>query len=118
VKRRVLLIGESVARGYLYDPEFTPALALEKIVEPHFGDDGIEVIDLARTNLGYKVRELAIAALPLEPDMAIIFAGNNWNTSSPGLPRLRKIDEALSKKGLPERNGSVRHRSNEMRGAS
>src|SRR4029078_11870529 len=59
-KRRVLLVGESVARGYLYDPEFTPALALEKILAPHFGADGIEVIDLARTNLGDKLSALAI----------------------------------------------------------
>ena len=27
-KLRVLFIGESVARGYLYDPSFTPAMAL------------------------------------------------------------------------------------------
>ena len=100
VKRRVLLIGESVARGYLYDPEFTPALALEKILEPHFGDDGIEVIDLARVNLGYKVRELAITALQLEPDMAIIFAGNNWNSSEPRASEITEIDEALAKEGI------------------
>ena len=99
-KRRVLLIGESVARGYLYDPEFTPALALEKILEPHFGDDGIEVIDLARVNLGYKVRELAIDALQLQPDIAIIFAGNNWNIADPRPSELTEIDEALSKEGL------------------
>jgi hypothetical protein len=99
-KLRVLLIGESVARGYLYDPEFTPALALEKILAPHFGDNGIEVIDLARTNLGYKVRELAIAALQLQPDIAVIFAGNNWNVSEPRASELTEIDEALSKEGI------------------
>src|SRR5215831_13454335 len=32
-KRRVLLLGESVARGYLYDPVYTPAMVLEKIIE-------------------------------------------------------------------------------------
>jgi hypothetical protein len=99
-KRRVLLIGESVARGYLYDPEFTPALALEKILKPHFTEDGIEVIDLARVNLGYKVRELAIDALQLQPDITIIFAGNNWNISDPRPSELTEIDEALSKEGI------------------
>jgi hypothetical protein len=99
-KRRVLLIGESVARGYLYDPEFTPALALEKILEPYFGDEGIEVIDLARVNLGYKVKELALSALQLQPDITIIFAGNNWNISDPRPSELTQIDEALSKEGI------------------
>ena len=99
-KRRVVLIGESVARGYLYDPEFTPALALEKILAPYFGADGIEVIDLARTNLGYKVRELAIAALQLQPDIAVIFAGNNWNVSEPRPSELTEIDDALLKDGI------------------
>ena len=99
-KRRVLLVGESVARGYLYDPEFTPAIALEKMLAPHFGGDRIEVIDLARTNLGYKVRELAIAALQLQPDVTIIFAGNNWNVSEPRASELTEIDEALSKEGI------------------
>src|SRR5437899_1853584 len=32
-KCRVVLIGESVARGYLYDPQFTPAMALETILQ-------------------------------------------------------------------------------------
>src|SRR5215213_1189234 len=100
VKRRVLLIGESVARGYLYDPEFAPALALEKILEPHFGGEGIEVIDLARTNLGYQVSELAIAALQLQPDVTILFAGNNWNRFKPQPSELTEIDEALSKEGI------------------
>src|SRR5215510_8007056 len=101
VKRRVLLIGESVARGFLYDPEFAPAFALEKILEPHFGDEGIEVIDLARTNLGYQVSELAIAALQLQPDIVILFAGNNWNVSDPRPCELAEIDEALAKEGIP-----------------
>jgi hypothetical protein len=100
VKRRVVLIGESVARGYLYDPEFAPAFALEKILEPHFGGEGIEVIDLARTNLGYDVRELAIAALQLQPDVTILFAGNNWNRFKPLPSELPEIDEALLKEGI------------------
>ncbi len=99
-KRRVVLIGESVARGYLYDPEFTPALALEMMLKPQFGEDQIEVIDLARTNLSYKVTNLAIAALQLEPDLVIIFAGNNWNIDEPRPSEIVEINEALSKDGI------------------
>ena len=98
-KRRVVFIGESVARGYLYDPQFTPAMALQQILEPQFGGE-IEVIDLARTNLSYEVRELAIAALQLEPDVIIIFSGNNWSISFPGPAELAQTDEAISKDGI------------------
>lgn len=78
-KRRIVLIGESVARGYLYDPLFTPAKVLEQILKPHFPEAGIEVIDLARLSLlQNELLELAHSALVLEPDAVVIFAGNNW----------------------------------------
>ncbi len=99
-KRRVVLIGESVARGYLYDPEFTPALALELILKSQFGEDEIEVIDLARTNLGYMVRDVAIGALQLEPDLVIVFAGNNWGLNFPGPSEIVEINEALLQDGI------------------
>lgn len=100
-KRRVVLIGESVARGYLYDPAFTPAMALEMILEPHFGKDEIEVIDLARTNLSCAtMRDVATNALQLEPDVTIIFAGNNWGATFPGPAGIAGLDEAVSKKGI------------------
>ena len=99
-KLRVVFIGESVARGYLYDPSFTPAIALQTILDQQFGKDHVEVIDLARTNLGYEVRELALAALQLEPDAAIIFAGNNWGFSSPAFADIAQIDQAITSDGI------------------
>ena len=99
-RRRVLLMGESVARGYLYDPAFNPAMALQTILNTQFGADEIEVIDLARTNLGYEVRELALAALQLEPDIGIIFGGNNWGVSSPTFADIAETDRASSREGV------------------
>jgi len=99
-KLRVVLIGESVARGSLLDPEFNPALALSMILEARIGKDQVEVIDLARTNLGLSVRDLALSALALEPDAVIIFSGNNWHC--PVCPEEWKagIHEALCQGGL------------------
>ena len=99
-KKRVVLIGEAVARGYLYDPEFTPSMALETILQPHF-KEGIEVIDLARTNLSHEIKHLAISALQLEPDITILFAGNNWGVAFPGTSDIAQLDEALTKDGMP-----------------
>jgi hypothetical protein len=86
-KKRVILLGESVARGYLYDPQFTPAMALESMLKSFFGENSVEVIDLAELGAGFRVGELALSALALEPDAAIIFAGNNWRS-----PQFRKVD--------------------------
>ena len=97
---RVLFMGESVARGYLYDPDFTPAMALQTILDAQFGKEEIEVIDLARTNLGYEVRDLALAALQLEPDIAIVFAGNNWGVAPPTFRDIAETDRAVSSGGM------------------
>lgn len=99
-KRRVLFMGESVARGYLYDPDFNPAMALQMILDRQFGEGEIEVIDLARTNLGFQIRELAIAARELEPDLAVIFAGNNWCSTAPTFTEVVRIDKALANDGM------------------
>jgi hypothetical protein len=99
-KLRVVFIGESVARGYIYDPDFTPAMVLQTILEEQFGKDKIEVIDLARTNLGYEVKDLSLAALQLEPDVAIIFAGNNWGFKEPAFTDVAEIDAAIASEGM------------------
>ncbi|HSD46138.1 MAG TPA: hypothetical protein VLB87_05925, partial [Pyrinomonadaceae bacterium] len=99
-KLRVLFTGESVARGYLYDPSFTPAAALQMMLEGHYGKDQVEVIDLARTNLGYEIKDLALAALQLKPDVAIIFAGNNWGFPIPSFDDIVEIDRAIATEGM------------------
>jgi hypothetical protein len=99
-KKRVVLVGESVARGYLYDPEFTPAIALEAMLKAKLGAEEVEVIDLARTNLSYRVRELALGALQLEPDVVVVFAGNNWDSSEPSPSEIMEADEALTTEGI------------------
>jgi hypothetical protein len=77
--RRVVLIGESAAKGYLYHPRFTTAQALQQIMNTACGPAKIEVVDLARNNLLHdQLQELITQALHLEPDAFVIFAGNNW----------------------------------------
>ncbi|MCP4148396.1 MAG: hypothetical protein GY757_11655 [bacterium] len=81
-QKRVLFLGESVARGFLFDPFFTPASYLEGLLKnkSQFAD-GMEVIDLAKTNLQMdELKKLCTSSLVLKPDMVAIFAGNNWGT--------------------------------------
>lgn len=101
-RKRVVLLGESAARGYLYDPQYTPATALECMLQLQLGKGGVEVIDLARTNLGFQLKELAIAALKLEPDAVVIFAGNNWRPFS--------TRSSFSEKDVPFLDGILREK--------
>ncbi len=79
VPRRVCLFGESAAAGYLYAPHATPARVLEAQLCTVSGPGRWEVIDLSRTNetLGPLVAT-AEASLQLEPNLLVVFAGNNF----------------------------------------
>jgi hypothetical protein len=104
-RRRVVLIGESVARGFLYDPEFTPAMVLQTMLRGTLGDDGCDVVDLARVNLSLAhVRDLAHSVHHLEPDVVVLFAGNNW--SRVGFNRLH-CATALRRGGLPAMKAAI-----------
>lgn len=79
-KKRLVLLGESVARGYLYDPHYNVARELEAIFNEKNSPWNAEVVDLAKTSISMKeLLELADACTALEPDLAVIFAGNNWD---------------------------------------
>lgn len=85
VKKRVVLLGESVARGYFYDPYYSVAAELEAILKNTRTLPGAEVIDLARTSMGLDgLRELTRECLVLQPDAVVIFAGNNWSDALNG----------------------------------
>lgn len=76
---RIVLLGESVARGYFYDPFFTPAMVLaETLNDPAVGMD-VEVVDLAKTDLNLAgLLNLGRQCMQLAPDTVMVFAGNNF----------------------------------------
>ena len=95
-KKRILLLGESVARGLLYDPELNPARILEATLAASLGQP-VEIVDLARTDLkGSELASLVAETPALEPDALVIFAGNNWFLYD-------KKDRHLEAAGLRER---------------
>jgi hypothetical protein len=76
---RVCLFGESTAAGYLYAPHLTPAQVLEAQLRAVAGAGACEVIDLARTNETLPgLLATLLAALQIQPDVVVLFAGNNW----------------------------------------
>lgn len=81
--RRIVLLGESVARGFLYDPVYTPARSLAAMLASSPLPWQTEVVDLARTSLqAADLIRLLHASVGLQPDAILVFAGNNWREDS------------------------------------
>jgi hypothetical protein len=93
-RRRVVLLGESTARGYLYDPAVTPASVLQRMLP------GAEVVDLARTDLtAPELASLFDGLHALEPDAIVVFAGNNWHTVVLELTELQRLAAVVRERG-------------------
>jgi hypothetical protein len=79
-KKRVVLLGESVARGYLYDPAYNPAKELKGLFDASFEMQETEIVDLARIAINMKeILDVLKVCHELTPDLVIIYAGNNWS---------------------------------------
>jgi len=84
-RRRIVLLGESVARGYYYDPYYNVAKELEAILKAQRLTVETEIIDLARTGMGMQdLCRMMRSCIRLEPDAVIIFGGNNWELEFTG----------------------------------
>ncbi|SCF07853.1 hypothetical protein GA0070558_12562 [Micromonospora haikouensis] len=80
--RRVVLLGESAARGYLLDPVYNPATSLTRHLDTGNGPD-YQCVDLARTSLSLgQLRQMVGDLARLAPDVVVVFAGNNWSISA------------------------------------
>ncbi|MBN3820058.1 hypothetical protein G3N57_27210, partial [Paraburkholderia sp. Se-20369] len=80
-RKRVVLLGESVARGFFFDPVYSPA----KVLQAQLSHDAqaVELVDLAQSNCDPWWLSKTAASTPLlEPDAVVIFAGNNWRVGS------------------------------------
>ena len=76
-RKRIVFLGESVARGFFFSPLYGPAMVLERQLSE--SGEPVEVVDLAQSNCGsWWLTEMARAACALQPDAFVVFAGNNW----------------------------------------
>ncbi|MCP4410808.1 MAG: hypothetical protein GY807_24320 [Gammaproteobacteria bacterium] len=99
--RRIILLGESAARGYLYDPTFAPAAVLQRLLHSVPATRDVEVVDLARSSIGPAgVVQLAAESRRLRPDLFVVVAGNNWCGSlSYGASTRVELIEGLIERG-------------------
>jgi hypothetical protein len=117
-RKRLILLGESVARGYLFDPYFNPAMCLEQLLTQSGAIDA-EVIDLAKVSIGIEeLTTLTHDCLEAEPDAIIVFAGNNWfNSLRKALPNdlVAELEASIEKYSSVSSNGKL-HLNNTVLG--
>jgi hypothetical protein len=84
--KRIVLVGESVARGYFYDPRYSVGMELDGVMNRNSKESHWEVVDLAR--VGMEMDEMIYvskACKVFQPDVVVLFGGNNW------LPKLFQV---------------------------
>lgn len=99
--RRVAVVGESTARGYLLDPGLTPTGLLQNELDRTAGPGRYQCVDLAKTGAGIVDLARVVPGLSaLDIDALVLWAGNNWClhrlTASDG----RDLAEALEEGGI------------------
>jgi hypothetical protein len=76
--QRVILMGESVARGWGYDPVLNPAMALERQLDKA-APGRYQCVDLAQAGAMAEDLTRLVGQLPATaPDVVVVIAGNNW----------------------------------------
>lgn len=101
-RRRLVLLGESTARGYLLDPILTPAAVLQHALDGASGPGAWQCVDLAKTNARIVDLTRVVSRLGvLHTDLAVIFAGNNWILPRYSVSHLDSLADALRSGGYP-----------------
>lgn len=94
---RIVIVGESIARGFLYDPAITLSTVLNSTLTGMTSSREFEVVDLAANNLTMlEAIKTTIASLALKPDVIVVVAGNNWIGSYPHLSGRNSLYELAS----------------------
>jgi hypothetical protein len=76
--RRVVVIGESLARGGSYEPLYTPTGALARRLD-RAAPGAYQCVDLAKAGATVEALTHLAGQLPVvEPDILVVIAGNNW----------------------------------------
>ena len=98
--RRVVLVGESSARGFLLDPVMTPSQVLASRLNQRAGVGAYQCVDLAYTGASIEdVTELLARVPQIEPDVLVLYAGNNWAVPHYTVAHLDALSRALRSGG-------------------
>lgn len=75
---RIVLAGESAAKGFPHSQAFASSAFLEAMLSDVWPDRKVEVINLGTTAVAsFPVLDMLTEALDYEPDLAVVYVGNN-----------------------------------------
>ena len=98
--RRAVLVGESSARGFLLDPAMTPSKALASHLEQWAGPGAYQCVDLAQTGASLEdVTELLARVPHIDPDVLVLYVGNNWSVPQYSVADLDALSRELRSGG-------------------
>ena len=98
--RRIVLVGESSARGFLLDPVLTPTGVLASRLEHLAGPGAHQCVDLAHTGASLEdVTELLAKVPHIDPDVLVLYAGNNWSVPQYSVADLDALSRELRSGG-------------------
>ncbi|MGA7410691.1 MAG: hypothetical protein WBW33_09410, partial [Bryobacteraceae bacterium] len=98
--RRVVLVGESSARGFLLDPAMTPCDALASCLEQWDGPGAYRCVDLAHTGASLEdVTDLLAKVPDIDPDVLVLYVGNNWSVPQYSVADLDALSRELRSGG-------------------
>ena len=98
--RRVVLVGESSARGFLLDPALTPCEVLASRLEQRAGPGAYQCVDLAHTGASLEdVTELLEKVPRIDPDVLVLYVGNNWSVPHYSVADLDALSRELRSGG-------------------
>ncbi len=96
---RVVVLGESTARGYLLDPVLTPTGRVAHYLDAA-APGGYQCVDLTHVGAGVADLERLVDRLPaIAPDTVVLFAGSNWTLPTYRVGDLEVLGHALERGG-------------------
>ena len=101
---RIFVLGESAAMG-TPEPAFGFSRILERLLHHRYPDQAFEVINLAMRGINsHMIRRIAMEAAAYEPDLVIVYAGNNelvgWQAPEPDQAPLRPLKMIRAQQAL------------------
>lgn len=124
---RIIVLGESAARGYPQPRAFSAAEFLRRLLQAAWPDRKVEVLNFACTAIAsYPVLDIAREALRAEPDVAILYIGNNEFYGAYGVasrptwaagPAFLRLHHVIGSLALVQAPARIRSRSPRTDGA-
>lgn len=94
---RIMLLGESAAKGYPQPPALASSAFLQTMLSDLWPERTVEVLNFACTAVAsFPIRGILSEAIEYEPDLVIVYCGNNEFFGSYGVASLHSAGDSVT----------------------